>query len=54
MRCRVVEPAIDDLLADGTITEEADRYRAAFLGGLLIPHHLVGEEATPTFSGLDA
>ncbi len=48
-------PAIDSLLADGTITEdEADRYREALEEAFAFRVTWDGEEATPTFSGLDA
>jgi uncharacterized protein YidB (DUF937 family) len=48
-------PAIDSLLADGTITEdEADRYREALEEAFTFRVTWDGEEATPTFSGLDA
>jgi hypothetical protein len=48
-------PAIDTLLADGTITQdEADQYRAALEEAFSFRVNWDGEEATPTFSGLDA
>ena len=48
-------PAIDSLLAAGTITEdEADQYRAALEEAFSFRVNWDGEEATPTFSGLDA
>ena len=48
-------PAIDDLLAAGTITEdEAEQYRAALEEAFTFRVTWDGEEATPTFSGLDA
>ena len=48
-------PAIDTLLADGTITqEEADAYRAALEEAFTFRVTWDGETATPTFSGLDA
>ncbi|RBY80055.1 hypothetical protein DQ239_02900 [Blastococcus sp. TF02-09] len=48
-------PAIDSLLAAGTITEdEADQYRAALEDAFSFRVNWDGEEATPTFSGLDA
>jgi ABC-type transport system substrate-binding protein len=48
-------PAIDDLLAAGTITEdEAEQYRAALEEAFTFRVNWDGEEATPTFTGLDA
>ncbi len=48
-------PAIDDLLAAGTITEdEAEQYREALEEAFTFRVTWDGEEATPTFSGLDA
>jgi DNA-binding phage protein len=48
-------PAIDTLLAAGTITEdEAEQYRAALEEAFSFRVNWDGEEATPTFSGLDA
>ncbi|SNS32131.1 hypothetical protein SAMN04488107_2194 [Geodermatophilus saharensis] len=48
-------PAIDTLLADGTITEdEAEQYRAALEEAFTFRVTWDGEQATPTFSGLDA
>ncbi len=48
-------PAIDNLLADGTITEdEADQYREALEEAVTFRINWDGEEATPTFDGLDA
>jgi hypothetical protein len=48
-------PAIDDLLAAGTITEdEAEQYRAALKEAFSFRVTWDGEEATPTFTGLDA
>ena len=48
-------PAIDTLLADGTITQdEADQYLAALEEAFTFRVTWDGEEATPTFSGLDA
>ncbi|RBY90633.1 hypothetical protein [Blastococcus sp. TF02A-26] len=48
-------PAIDTLLAAGTITEdEAEQYRAALEEAFTFRVTWDGEEATPTFAGLDA
>jgi hypothetical protein len=48
-------PAIDTLLADGTITQdEAEQYLAALEEAFTFRVNWDGEEATPTFSGLDA
>ncbi|GAB3306538.1 hypothetical protein GCM10027451_13920 [Geodermatophilus aquaeductus] len=48
-------PAIDDLLAAGTITEdEAEQYRAALEEAFTFRVDWDGEEATPTFTGLAA
>jgi hypothetical protein len=48
-------PAIDDLLAAGTITEdEAEQYREALEEAFTFRVNWDGEEATPTFCGLDA
>lgn len=48
-------PAVDTLVADGTITsDEADQYRAALEEAFDFRVTWDGEEATPTFSGLDA
>ena len=48
-------PAIDDLLANGTITEDqADQYRAALEEAFTFRVTWDGEAATPTFAGLDA
>ncbi len=48
-------PAVDDLLAAGTITEdEAEQYRAALEEAFTFRVNWDGEEATPTFTGLDA
>jgi hypothetical protein len=48
-------PAIDNLLASGTITEdEAEQYRGALEEAFTFRVNWDGEEATPTFSGLDA
>ncbi|SFU06405.1 hypothetical protein SAMN05660657_05274 [Geodermatophilus amargosae] len=48
-------PAIDTLLAAGTITEdEAEQYRAALEEAFSFRVNWDGEEATPTFTGLDA
>ncbi|MGY1653429.1 hypothetical protein [Geodermatophilus sp. SYSU D01119] len=47
--------AIDAVLASGEITEdEAEQYRAALEEAFSFRVHWDGEEATPTFSGLDA
>ncbi|MCZ2850466.1 hypothetical protein [Modestobacter sp. VKM Ac-2978] len=47
--------AIDTLLADGTITqEEADQYLADLEAAFEFRVTWDGEEATPTYSGLDA
>ncbi|MGX5655492.1 hypothetical protein ACWKWC_12025 [Geodermatophilus nigrescens] len=48
-------PAIDTLLADGTITQdEADQYLAALEDAFSFRVTWDGEEATPTFPGLNA
>ena len=48
-------PAIDDLLAAGTITaDEAEQYRAALEEAFTFRVDWDGEEATPTFTGLEA
>ena len=48
-------PAVDDLLAAGTITEdEAEQYRQALADAFTFRVAWDGEEATPTFSGVDA
>lgn len=48
-------PAIDTLLADGTITQdEADAYRAALEEAFTFRVTWDGQTATPTFSGLEA
>ncbi|MGY1604181.1 hypothetical protein [Geodermatophilus sp. SYSU D00815] len=48
-------PAIDSVLAAGEITsEEAEQYRAALEEAFTFRVNWDGEEATPTFSGLDA
>jgi hypothetical protein len=48
-------PAIDTLLAAGTITEdEAEQYRAALEEAFTFRVDWDGEEATPTFTGLEA
>jgi uncharacterized protein YidB (DUF937 family) len=48
-------PAIDAVLASGEITEEeAEQYRAALEEAFSFRVNWDGEEATPTFSGLDA
>jgi polyhydroxyalkanoate synthesis regulator phasin len=48
-------PAVDDLLAAGTITEdEAEQYRAALEEAFTFRVTWDGEEATPTFTGLAA
>ena len=48
-------PTIDDLLAAGTITEdEAEQYRAALEEAFTFRVDWDGEEATPTFTGLEA
>jgi hypothetical protein len=48
-------PAIDAVLASGEITEdEAEQYRAALEEAFTFRVNWDGEEATPTFSGLDA
>ncbi|MBM7805033.1 ABC-type transport system substrate-binding protein [Geodermatophilus bullaregiensis] len=48
-------PVIDDLLAAGTITEdEAEQYRAALEEACTFRVTWDGEEATPSFTGLDA
>ena len=48
-------PAVDDLLAAGTITEdEAEQYRQALADAFTFRVTWDGEEATPTFSGVDA
>jgi uncharacterized protein YidB (DUF937 family) len=48
-------PAIDNLLADGTITQDqADQYVAALEDAFTFRVTWDGQEATPTFSGLDA
>ncbi len=47
-------PAIDTVLASGEITEdEAEQYRAALEEAFTFRVNWDGEEATPTFSGLD-
>ncbi|MBI4942023.1 MAG: hypothetical protein HY830_14865 [Actinobacteria bacterium] len=48
-------PAIDTLLANGTITQdEADAYRAALEEAFTFRVTWDGQAATPTFSGLEA
>ncbi|MGY1771193.1 hypothetical protein [Blastococcus sp. SYSU D00813] len=48
-------PAIDSLLESGVITQdEADQYLAALEEAFTFRVNWDGEEATPTFSGLDA
>jgi DNA-binding phage protein len=48
-------PAIDTVLATGEITDdEADQYRAALEEAFSFRVNWDGEEATPTFTGLDA
>jgi hypothetical protein len=48
-------PAIDDLLAAGTITaDEVEQYRAALEEAFTFRVDWDGEEATPTFTGLAA
>ena len=48
-------PAIDSVLASGEITEaEAEQYRAALEEAFTFRVTWNGEDATPTFSGLDA
>ena len=48
-------PAIDSLLESGAITEdEAEQYRAALEEAFAFRVTWDGEEATPTFTGLDA
>jgi hypothetical protein len=48
-------PAIDSLLANGTITQdEGDQYRAALEDAFTFRVNWDGQEATPTFSGIDA
>lgn len=48
-------PAIDSLLANGTITQEqADAYRAALEEAFTFRVTWDGQAATPTFSGLEA
>ena len=48
-------PAIDNLLAAGTITEDqADQYREALEEAFTFRVTWDGEEAMPTFSGLSA
>lgn len=48
-------PAIDTLLADGTISQDqADAYRAALEEAFTFRVTWDGQAATPTFSGLDA
>ena len=47
-------PAIDNLLANGAITEdEADAYRTALEDAFTFRVNWDGEEATPTFAGID-
>lgn len=48
-------PAIDSLLADGTITQaQADAYRAALEEAFTFRVTWDGQAATPTFAGLEA
>jgi hypothetical protein len=48
-------PAIDNVLASGEITEEeAEQYREALEEAFTFRVTWDGEEAMPTFSGLDA
>jgi len=48
-------PAIDSLLANGTITQdEADAYLAALEEAFSFRVNWDGQEATPTFTGIDA
>jgi len=50
-----LSPAIDNLLDDGTITQdEADAYLAALEEAFTFRVTWDGQEATPTFTGIDA